>query len=169
MPTNFKSNTRKSAIHRRRNRAVVSDEAQLMLELVISDLPQSSQKPRRSRVKEFSAPSSLGDGLTTHDREVTAEVSVALPEAMKVQRPKALGTTSSVPDRILRMPAVQAATGLGRTTIYLRIRKGTFPAPLPLGDHAVGWQSSAIAAWIEGRSQLEKRSGAAARFKTNRS
>jgi len=42
------------------------------------------------------------------------------------------------PDRILRLPAVKAATGLSRSTIYARISEGTFPAPVALGGRAVG-------------------------------
>lgn len=42
-------------------------------------------------------------------------------------------------DTILRLPAVKAATGLSRSTIYERVRLGTFPAPVPLGRNSVGW------------------------------
>ena len=52
-------------------------------------------------------------------------------------------------ETILRLPAVKAATGLSRSTIYKRIASGTFPKPVPLGDHAVGWAASEIAAWIQ--------------------
>lgn len=51
-------------------------------------------------------------------------------------------------ETILRLPAVKAATGLSRSTIYARVRLGTFPAPVPLGGNRVGWVESEIAAWI---------------------
>lgn len=54
-------------------------------------------------------------------------------------------------DTILRLPAVRAATGLSRTTIYERIREGTFPSPISLGGKAVGWPSSEVGAWIQQR------------------
>ncbi len=54
-----------------------------------------------------------------------------------------------LPDTILRLPAVKAATGLSRSTIYLRVRQGTFPAPVPLGGKAVGWLESEVGAWIQ--------------------
>jgi prophage regulatory protein len=52
-------------------------------------------------------------------------------------------------DSILRLPAVKAATGLSRSTIYDRISKGSFPAPVSLGGNVVGWPVSAINAWLE--------------------
>jgi prophage regulatory protein len=56
-----------------------------------------------------------------------------------------------LPDTILRLPAVKAATGLSRSTIYERISAGTFPKPIPLGDHAIGWLASEVGAWIQQR------------------
>jgi len=53
-----------------------------------------------------------------------------------------------LPDTILRLPAVKAATGLSRSTIYERVRQGTFPPPVPLGGKAVGWLESEVSAWI---------------------
>lgn len=35
---------------------------------------------------------------------------------------------------LIRLPVVQARTGLARSTIYLRISQGTFPRPVLLGD-----------------------------------
>ena len=54
---------------------------------------------------------------------------------------------------ILRLPAVKNRTGLSRSTIYLRISRGNFPAPIPLGGRAVGWVESDIESWI--RQQIE--------------
>ena len=61
-----------------------------------------------------------------------------------------------LPDTFLRLPAVKAATGLSRSSIYERMRQGTFPAPIPLGDHAVAWLASEIGAWIQ-RQIIEAR------------
>ncbi len=49
---------------------------------------------------------------------------------------------------ILRLPAVKLRTGLSRSTIYLRVAQGTFPAPISLGARAVGWLESEIHDWI---------------------
>ena len=50
---------------------------------------------------------------------------------------------------ILRLPTVKARTGLSRSTIYLRIKQGTFPAPISLGARAVGWVDSEIQQWLD--------------------
>ncbi len=49
---------------------------------------------------------------------------------------------------VLRLPVVKARTGLSRSTIYLRIAKGTFPPPISLGARAVGWLESDIEEWL---------------------
>ena len=47
---------------------------------------------------------------------------------------------------ILRLPAVKLATGLSRSTLYLRIAHGIFPHPVSLGGRAVGWPAHEVAA-----------------------
>ncbi len=54
-------------------------------------------------------------------------------------------------NQMLRAPEVMARTGLSRTTIWRRVRAGTFPAPTELGVNSVGWPASAITAWLESR------------------
>nr|WP_320136672.1 AlpA family transcriptional regulator [uncultured Amphritea sp.] len=53
--------------------------------------------------------------------------------------------------RFLRRPEVEKTTGLSRSTIYLRMEKGTFPKPIPLGGRLVGWKESDIQQWVEDR------------------
>lgn len=55
---------------------------------------------------------------------------------------------------ILRRKQVEARTGLARSTIYDRMKAGTFPAPINLGEKAVGWIESEIDAWLN--AQIEK-------------
>ena len=57
---------------------------------------------------------------------------------------------------ILRLPAVKARTGLSRSTIYLRISEGSFPAPVSLGDRAVGWIEAEVQGWLEDRIQASR-------------
>ncbi|WP_374288857.1 AlpA family phage regulatory protein [Pseudomonas fluvialis] len=53
------------------------------------------------------------------------------------------------PRRILRLPAVKTATGLGRTKIYELMKEGRFPKARRIaGAHAVGWDSLEVEAWI---------------------
>lgn len=49
---------------------------------------------------------------------------------------------------LLRMRHVKARTGLSRSTIYLRIKAGEFPAQVSLGARAVGWLEAEIERWI---------------------
>ena len=51
-----------------------------------------------------------------------------------------------MPHTILRLPAVKAATGLSRSTLYLRIGQGAFTHPVSLGGRAVGWPAHEVAA-----------------------
>lgn len=62
---------------------------------------------------------------------------------------------------IQRLPSVKSASGLSRSTIYLRINQGLWTKPVSLGPRAVGWPSgdaAAInAARIAGRNDEEIR------------
>ena len=51
-------------------------------------------------------------------------------------------------DRLLTVQEVQAQTTLHPATIYRRIGKGTFPAPLRLGEQTVRWRQSDVDRWI---------------------
>lgn len=58
-------------------------------------------------------------------------------------------STVKQPRRILRLPDVKAASGLGRTTIYDLMKEGRFPKARRIaGAHAVGWDSLEIEAWV---------------------
>ena len=58
---------------------------------------------------------------------------------------------------ILRRPQVEEKTGLSRSTIYLYISKGQFPAPINLGPRTVGWIEAEIDAWLESRERMTPR------------
>jgi prophage regulatory protein len=51
-------------------------------------------------------------------------------------------------DRIVRLKTVLARTGLSRSTLYRKIREGTFPRQVPISVHGAGWRESAINQWI---------------------
>ncbi|MDQ1924579.1 MULTISPECIES: helix-turn-helix transcriptional regulator [Massilia] len=51
------------------------------------------------------------------------------------------------PKKFLRFNDVSMLVGLGRTTIYKRIKAGTFPAPIHIGEKAVAWDSAEIECW----------------------
>ncbi len=51
-------------------------------------------------------------------------------------------------DRLLRLKEVMRVTGLGRNTIYRRMREGTFPRQVRIGPNSVAWLQSDISAWM---------------------
>lgn len=60
--------------------------------------------------------------------------------------------SSTQPKTILRMNDVLTLTGIrSRTTIWRRLRAGTFPAPVDLGYGQIGWLENDISDWINSR------------------
>lgn len=57
------------------------------------------------------------------------------------------------PDRILRLPAVLARTGLSRATLYRKISRGDFPRQIKIAERCSGWRESAVTRWLEAVSQ----------------
>jgi prophage regulatory protein len=56
------------------------------------------------------------------------------------------------PLRILRLSEVKHLTGLGTSTIYLKMSRGEFPRQIPLGGGAaVGWAEHEIEAFLQQR------------------
>lgn len=68
-----------------------------------------------------------------------------------------------MPKKIIRLPAVKALTGLSRSTIYLWVRDKEFPAPISLGERAVGWIESEILSWIDQRINRSRQAGGVTR------
>jgi prophage regulatory protein len=52
---------------------------------------------------------------------------------------------------LLRLPAVLARVGLGRSTVYARIKSREFPSPIRLGPRSVAWLSSEVDDFIAQR------------------
>ncbi|HEY9552867.1 helix-turn-helix transcriptional regulator [Allosphingosinicella sp.] len=52
------------------------------------------------------------------------------------------------PDRIIRINAVLARTGLTRSTLYRKVQNGTFPKQLKLSARCAGWRESAVNEWL---------------------
>jgi prophage regulatory protein len=57
----------------------------------------------------------------------------------------------SKPEKFLRMTEVQSRVPYSRSTIYLKVSRGEFPAPIDLGARAVAWLESDIDEWIAAR------------------
>lgn len=59
----------------------------------------------------------------------------------------------TTPEKLLRLPAVMAIVGMGKSSVYEGVKNGTFPAPIKLSRRAVCWPESHIAAWVAERIQ----------------
>lgn len=53
--------------------------------------------------------------------------------------------------RFLRLKQVKEQVGLGRSSIYEKIKTGEFPKPISLGVRAVAWLSTDVDDWIASR------------------
>ncbi len=59
---------------------------------------------------------------------------------------------------ILRRRQVEKRVGLTRSPIYARIKNGTFPKPIHLGNgRAVGWIEAEIDAWLDEQIQKSRK------------
>lgn len=58
--------------------------------------------------------------------------------------------SASHPAALLRLTTVQALTGLGRSSIYAKVRNQTFPAPLRQGSRFSRWRAADVTRWLEG-------------------
>lgn len=52
-------------------------------------------------------------------------------------------------ERIIRLKTVLSRTGLSRSTMYRKIKEGTFPCQVRISIHGAGWRESAINCWID--------------------
>jgi prophage regulatory protein len=52
------------------------------------------------------------------------------------------------PNKILRIRTVLHRTGLSRSTLYRKMKEGTFPNQVQISEHCCGWHESEIARWI---------------------
>ena len=54
-------------------------------------------------------------------------------------------------ETLLRLPDVEARTGLRRSHLYSLAARGEFPKPLKLGDRASAWIEREVSEWISSR------------------
>ncbi|MDF0729203.1 AlpA family phage regulatory protein [Pseudomonas entomophila] len=72
------------------------------------------------------------------------------------------GLELSPADTLIRMPDVEAMTGLARPTVYKRLKDDpTFPRPVPLSNSKsrgapVGWVLAEVQAWVRQRIALRE-------------
>ena len=58
--------------------------------------------------------------------------------------------------RFLRLPQVMEKTGIGRSSIYAKVRDGSFPPPIQLSQRIIAWIEDEIDAWMEERITARK-------------
>lgn len=54
-------------------------------------------------------------------------------------------------DRLLRLPEVEAITGLKKSTIYLLMKRGEFPRCVQVTPRCVAWPESAVLQFVQDR------------------
>lgn len=55
--------------------------------------------------------------------------------------------------RLIPLREVQQLVSFSRSTIYEKVRKAEFPAPVKISENRVAWDSAVIAAWIDTKLQ----------------
>lgn len=60
-------------------------------------------------------------------------------------------------NNILRLPDVKRKTGQSRSTIYDKVQRGEFPAPVRIGERAVGWVEAEVDTWVKERIEARDR------------
>ena len=56
-------------------------------------------------------------------------------------------------DVLLTRREVERRTGLSRSTLYRKMREGTFPVPVKISERAVRWRDSDIRAYVDSRTR----------------
>ena len=56
-----------------------------------------------------------------------------------------------IPYCLLRLPEVKRRVGLSRSSIYAKVQRAEFPAPIGLGGRAVAWLEIDVDTWIGDR------------------
>jgi len=54
-------------------------------------------------------------------------------------------------DRFLRLPEVETATGLKKSTIYLLMKRGAFVPCVQITSRCVAWPESRVLQWVQDR------------------
>lgn len=56
-------------------------------------------------------------------------------------------------DALLRRKQVQEICAMARSTLWAKVRNGSFPAPLKIGPRTRAWTASSVHAWIAEQTQ----------------
>lgn len=61
-------------------------------------------------------------------------------------------SAAKIDEALLKLRTVQALTGLGKTSIYERIKAGEFK-PIRLGNRCTRFRASAVQAWLQAQGK----------------
>lgn len=61
--------------------------------------------------------------------------------------------------RIVKRPAVEAMTGLSRSSIYAKMETGMFPKAIKLSERSVGWLEHEVQEWLKNRISATREGG----------
>ena len=56
-------------------------------------------------------------------------------------------------NRMLSVREVCVRVGLHRSTIWKKVRSGTFPPPIELCGNKIGWPETLVASWLASRTR----------------
>jgi prophage regulatory protein len=57
--------------------------------------------------------------------------------------------------RFYSMGEVEAITSLSRSTIYRKMKRGTFPSSVAISEGRIGWERRAVDEWCEAKLAAE--------------
>ena len=60
------------------------------------------------------------------------------------------------PTHFLRLPAVKNRTALSGSSIWAKVKNGTFPKPVSLGNRFTAWRSDDIREWMDNLNESNK-------------
>jgi prophage regulatory protein len=63
------------------------------------------------------------------------------------------------PEKIIRLPEVEALVGLKKSAIYKMINADEFPKPFSISKGAKGWLESSVQGWIRKRAGIPANDG----------
>lgn len=66
-------------------------------------------------------------------------------------------------DRLLRLPDVEQICGLKKSSVYVLMRRGDFPACVQITARCVAWSEAAVLQWVQDRVQSTSANDASAK------
>jgi prophage regulatory protein len=64
---------------------------------------------------------------------------------------RAIASTEPAAAKLIRKPQVLARVPWSDTTLWRRVKDGTFPKPVRISPNCVAWREADVEAWIAGR------------------